>query len=78
MKEKKTFKVTHRDRPAEPWALPNMVGRVTRVTPSGRSAPAQAHVDWDDFCTWEKCADLTLSGDASWQEVRKVLRNKGM
>jgi hypothetical protein len=63
-------KVRHRGTPAEPFATPGMYGRIVRsredgplrVTPAARGIPAQAYVDWGDFCTWEKLSDLMPAG----------------
>lgn len=54
----KNATVRHRTRPGEPFAVENMQGIVLRVTPSARSIPAQAHVRWGDFETWEKQSDI--------------------
>ncbi len=61
-------------KPAEPYAIPGQLGRVLVAKPGkGKSLPAQAYVEWDDFYTWERCADLQLPEAVSWDEVRKVL-----
>lgn len=60
-------RVKHKSTPAEPWAKPNEHGTITRnhpdgplrITPAGNGAPAMAYVQWDDYATWERLADLT-------------------
>lgn len=51
-------KVRHRIKPSEPFAVPGQYGHILRVTPSYRTVPAQAYINWGDFFTWEKLSDL--------------------
>lgn len=64
----RNVKVQHKRRPAEPWAKSNAVGFVNgrksgqqfvpRITPSGSGIPAMVHVNWGDYDTWERLADV--------------------
>lgn len=68
MNEKVVDKVRHRTRPSEPFGQSGAYGKITRthdegplrVTPAARGIPAQAYVDWGDFCTWERLNDLVM------------------
>lgn len=63
-------KVRHVGKPAEPFAAVGAHGHITRtredgplrITPAARGIPAMAHVDWGDFCTWERLSDLIEVG----------------
>lgn len=63
--------VRHKGTPAEPFAQPGMLGRITatdngyRITPAHRGIPALAHCIWThetlgDFCTWELLSSLQI------------------
>lgn len=56
-------RIRHRGKPAEPFAVVGSYGLVLRVTPAAKGIPAQALVDWDGFCTWERLSDLKGLGD---------------
>lgn len=79
--EKKTHRVSHTSRPAEPWGQLGAIGRVLRVTPSGRMIPAQAYIEWvvDEsftYHTWERCKELRLFGEYSWAQVMEDTRHR--
>lgn len=82
MNEKRTHRVSHHSRPAEPWGHPGAIGRVLRVTPSGRMIPAQAYIEWGNdetgyYHTWEHCKDMSLFGDATWSQAMADTRDWG-
>lgn len=82
MRERKTFWAVHSGTPAEPWGKSHERGRVLVAKPGEGGLPAQAFMEWrsdekeERYSTWEACSDLILSGDHSWEEVRKSLREK--
>ena len=54
------IKCRHKSKPAEPFSKEREFGYISRITPGSGGIPAQAHVVWDEYSTWEKLADLDL------------------